>query len=147
MFALIVMLAMQGVPEPTTCDSALFDRPVRTPTSVPPAIIERRAVLEAIEREAGSLDDLSRAVSVAVWFLIDQTGRVAEVKIGRSSGNIAADRAGLRLARTFRFAPAIHNGERVCAWVQLPIRFRKNALVIQRQGTSMRTRRTQETGV
>ncbi len=123
MFAFLLMLALQLPLKPVGCDSALLDKPARTPMSVPPAIVNRAAAFDAIERAARSVGGVPHETSALVWFLIDIEGRVAVAQIARSSGYEVADSAALGAARAFRFQPARHNDKPVCVWMRLPVRF------------------------
>jgi periplasmic protein TonB len=58
-----------------------------------------------------------------VYFLIDEEGVVAEAQVEQASGHQALDQAAVRVARQFRFSPALNRGEPVPVWVQIPIRF------------------------
>jgi protein TonB len=58
-----------------------------------------------------------------VWFLIDDSGEVADLRINRSSGKPALDDAALAVARTMRFTPARNRGVAVPVWVAIPIVF------------------------
>jgi TonB family protein len=123
MLALLMVLALQAASTEVACDSALLERPVRTPTSVPPVIADGAGAMDAIEGAARSVGGVSIATSAMIWFLIDGKGHVAVAQLGRTSGYEAADSAALMAARRFRFRPAQHNDQPVCAWVQLPVRF------------------------
>jgi periplasmic protein TonB len=50
-------------------------------------------------------------------------GRVAELKVARSSGYRLLDQSALNAVRRWIFDPALRNGEPVETWVQVPVRF------------------------
>ena len=56
-------------------------------------------------------------------FFIDTRGVVQRVLVAQTSGHEVLDSAALRVARIFRFTPALNLDEIVPAWVAIPITF------------------------
>ena len=62
---------------------------------------------------------------VVISALVDQNGRVKEVKIVRGSGSkLGLDEAAVAAAKTARFQPAVKEGVRVSMWATLKIPFK-----------------------
>ncbi len=95
-----------------------------TPHDVEPRLLNRAEVVRAMEREYPSvLRDAGIQGTVHVFFFVDETGRVADRRIDRSSGVAGLDAAALAVAETFRFSPAQNKDKIVPVWVSLPIVF------------------------
>jgi TonB family protein len=98
--------------------------PTFTPFTVAPSIVNRREVVEAMEREYPPLlRDAGIGGTVRVYFFIDVEGTVQKVLIDQSSGHEALDDAARRVAGVYRFTPALNRDERVPVWVSFPITF------------------------
>jgi TonB family protein len=98
--------------------------PTFTPFTAAPTIVNRQEVVEAMEasyppllREAGI------GGRIVMYFFIDRTGEVHDVRIQESSGHPALDEAALRVASVYRFSPAKNGDEDVPVWVMFPITF------------------------
>ena len=65
--------------------------------------------------------------TVRVYFFIDETGAVGDVRLDQSSGHEALDLAALRVADVYRFSPASNRGDATPVWVSFPITFRSGA--------------------
>jgi len=139
LLAVAVLLAAQacGVDSPVaqspTGDDGVSDTripadlasPTFTPFTAPPEITNRAEVIAAMERNYPPLlRDAGVEGSVRVYFLILDTGEVADVLLDMSSGHEALDRAALAVARVYRFTPALNRDQNVPVWVSLPITFR-----------------------
>jgi len=61
---------------------------------------------------------------VVLRLLVTRQGRVGEVRVFRSSGVEALDRAAAKAAQGWRFDPAHRGGEAIEAWVELAVSFR-----------------------
>lgn len=98
--------------------------PTFTPFTVAPSILNREEVVRAL---ASEYPEALRAAGVAgtarLYFFIDDEGQVKEVRLDRSSGNEALDQAALRVARVYRFTPALNRDKKVPVWVSFPITF------------------------
>ena len=61
--------------------------------------------------------------TVLLDVLVDQEGRVADLKVLRSSGHKILDKAAMRSVKTWLFEPGMRGDERVAMWVIIPVRF------------------------
>ena len=118
-------------PAPTTTRESpaagsedLAAEPTFTPYTVRPDIKNRREIQEAMIREYPPLlRDAGIGGQVGVWFFIDETGTVGNIRIAESSGHQALDEAALRVAEVPEFTPALNRDEPVPVWISLPITF------------------------
>jgi protein TonB len=62
--------------------------------------------------------------TVLLRVLVSVEGGPSRVELERSSGSTVLDAAALEAVKNWRFAPATRAGERVAAWVIVPIVFR-----------------------
>ena len=109
-------------PEEKTQD--LSAAPTFTPYTVAPSILNRDAVIKAMEREYPPLlRDAGIGGTVKVYFFIDETGKVIDHRIDQSSGHQALDEAALKVADVYRFSPALNRDKKVPVWVSFPITF------------------------
>jgi protein TonB len=109
-------------PEEKTQD--LSAAPTFTPYTVAPSILNRDAVIKAMEREYPPLlRDAGIGGTVRVYFFIDETGKVIDHRIDQSSGHQALDEAALKVADVYRFSPALNRDKKVPVWVSFPITF------------------------
>ncbi len=98
--------------------------PTFTPFTVAPAITNREEVVRAMEKEYPPLlREAGIGGTVKVYFFIDETGRVQDVRVDQSSGHQALDEAALRVADIYRFTPALNRDQKVPVWVSFPITF------------------------
>ncbi|MFQ5536512.1 MAG: TonB family protein [Gemmatimonadota bacterium] len=99
--------------------------PTFTPFTVAPSILNRREVIQAMQDAYPPLlRDAGVGGTVRVYFFIDETGKVQNVRIDQSSGHQALDDAALKVARVYEFAPALNREKLVPVWVSFPISFR-----------------------
>jgi protein TonB len=61
--------------------------------------------------------------TVVLEVLVDQKGRVGDLKVFQSSGHTVLDKAAMTSVKEWLFEPAIRGNERVETWVKVPIRF------------------------
>ena len=95
-----------------------------TPFTVRPDLVNETAVMRALEREyPRTLRDAGIGGTVNVRFFIDAEGVVRRVLVANPSGHERLDSAALRVARVFRFTPALDEGEPVPAWIAIPVTF------------------------
>lgn len=105
-------------------DRAVAAEPVFTPMTERPQLMNTREVQQELQRHYPPLlRDAGIGATAKVWFFIDATGAVQDVRISRTSGYDALDQAALRVARTMEFSPARNRGEPVPVWVALDISF------------------------
>ncbi len=96
----------------------------RTPYTAAPYILNPWEVLRAKEREYPQhLRQAGATGTVAVYFFIDKTGTVQDIRIDHGSGDAAFDAAALRVAGVHRFGAAMYGLTRVPVWWSLPITF------------------------
>jgi len=111
------------LPAPPT-DTADADGPRFTPFTVAPEIVNGPEVSQALQSEYPPLlRDAGVGGTALLYFSIDQEGVVADVRIFESSGHAALDQAALRVARVFRFSPAMNRDQAVPVWIQIPLTF------------------------
>jgi TonB family protein len=103
----------------------LSERPAFTPMTERPRILNVSEVQREMQRSYPTiLRDAGIGGTVQVDFFIDAEGRVGNVLISRSSGHAQLDEAALRVAATYRFAPAMNRDQAVPVWVTFPVTFR-----------------------
>jgi TonB family protein len=111
--------------EPTTDLSA---RPVFTPYTVKPRLLNPAQVQAAIQREYPPLlRDAGVEGQTIAWFYIEASGRVTKAQVVESSGSRELDRAALKVAPLMQFSPALNRDQPVPVWVQIPITFQPRA--------------------
>ncbi|MGH7483639.1 MAG: TonB family protein [Longimicrobiales bacterium] len=111
-------------PAPDAGRADVAAAPTFTPFTVAPELANRTEVMDALqEAYPRLLRDAGIGGRAMVWFLIDETGRVEDVRIKEPTGHEALDAAALNVARTMEFSPALKDDERVTVWVALPIVF------------------------
>jgi bla regulator protein blaR1 len=119
-----------GVEDPSMADvpAELVGTPTFTPFTVAPEIQNRAEVIAAMARNYPPLlRDAGIGGTIRVYFLISETGRVAEVRIDQSSGHEALDQAALAVASVYRFSPAMNRDQPVPVWVSFPITFQSTS--------------------
>ena len=105
----------------------LREEPQATPFTVAPSILNRQAVVDAMEREYPPLlRDAGIGGQVIVSLLINESGEVEETRIAESSGHAALDDGAIAVSRVFRFTPAQGENGPTPVWVKFPITFRVN---------------------
>lgn len=111
-------------PEFSAREVSLSEEPTFTPFTIAPSITNRSEVVAAMNDEYPPLlRDAGIGGTVVVWFFIEETGQVGDVRIHESSGHRAIDDAALRVAGVYRFSPARNGDEAAPVWVQFPITF------------------------
>jgi TonB family protein len=114
----------ERLPPPPEVKGDLSDAPTFTPFTVAPSIVNRREVVEAMEREYPPLlRGAGIGGTVRVYFFIDAEGEVQKSLIDHSSGHQALDEAARRVAGVYRFTPALNRDRPVPVWVSFPITF------------------------
>ncbi|WP_203072066.1 energy transducer TonB [Falsiroseomonas ponticola] len=68
--------------------------------------------------------ELDLAGTVVVRALLDPSGDPTETLVLRSSGHAILDSAALAAVRRWAFEPASRDGQRIAAWVEVPVHFR-----------------------
>ncbi len=102
----------------------LMTEPTFTPYTVRPDLVNEREVQRALEREyPRTLRDAGIGGTTTVNFFIDTEGEVQRSLVASSSDHEVLDSAALRVARVFRFTPALNLDELVPVWIAIPITF------------------------
>ena len=115
-------------------EAPVADTPTATPYTVRPDLVNGRDVQQALAREYPPiLRDAGIEGTINVRFFIDTDGVVQRVLVAQSSGHEALDSAALRVARVFRFTPALNGDEVVPVWIAIPITFE-----LRREGWTVR---------
>ena len=113
---------------PATSEVVDLSEPTFTPFTEAPEIQNRAEVIEAMEAEYPPLlREAGVGGTVRVYFFIDETGAVGDVRLDQSSGHEALDLAALSVADVYRFRPAENRGEPTPVWVSFPITFVSDA--------------------
>ena len=114
--------AMDRFNSPT--EASVADTPTFTPFTVRPDLVNEAEVMQALEDEYPPiLRDAGVGGTTNVHFFIDAEGVVQRVLVAQSSGHEALDSAALRVARVFRFTPALNGDEPVPVWIAIPLIF------------------------
>ena len=125
-------------------EASLADAPTLTPYTVRPDLVNERDVQLALEREYPPIvRDAGIGGTVNVHFFIDAEGVVQRVLVAQTSGHEALDEAALRVARVFRFTPALNEDEVVPVWITIPITFQSRELRDELQLEARQTRDAQ----
>lgn len=99
-------------------------RPVFTPYTVAPSILNREDVVRAmVDAYPALLRDAGIGGTVRVFFFIAEDGMVQNTRIDQSSGHPALDDAALAVASVYRFSPALNRDRPTPVWVSFPITF------------------------
>jgi protein TonB len=64
-----------------------------------------------------------QAGTAVVRALVGAGGETREVRLQRSSGHALLDGAAMTAVRRWQFEPALRDGQRIEAWVEVPVRF------------------------
>lgn len=109
--------------DPSTL-SAEAAQPTFTPYTVSPDIKNREEVAAALEGAyPASLKEEGVGGLVAVWFFVDEDGKVQRVQVNQSSRRRELDDAAVSIASLVEFTPALNRDKKVPVWVSLPIAF------------------------
>ena len=110
--------------------------PVRTPFTDPPELMNRARVEDAIMRTVFNVnrDAVARTErfmraqnaggTVILWVYIDDTGKIMNTVLKKTSGNQDLDQSALQVAAIMQFRPALNNGKPVDVWIEVPIAFK-----------------------
>jgi len=123
-----IEVAYRQLARGTPRDPQPSDRPVFTPFTVKPELLNRDEVRTALMKNypRGLRLEDGRAITV-VWVYVDKNGNTTSVHIRNSSGNAQLDEASLAVARVMRWSPAMNGQEVVPVWIQVPVVFSTTA--------------------
>lgn len=111
-------------PGATNLSATPQNGPYFTPYTQKPTLSNPDALSEIFRRfYPPLLRDAGIGGRAIVWFNIDETGRVADVRINEGTGHAQLDAAALEVARHMTFEPARNQGAPVPVWVAIPITF------------------------
>jgi TonB family protein len=114
----------QPVGQDATEAAQAGDRPVFTPMTERPQLMNSREVQQALQRHYPPLlRDAGIGGIAVVWVFIDETGRVRDARISTSSGYDALDQAALRVTELMQFTAARDRDTPVPVWIALPVTF------------------------
>jgi len=112
-----------AAPPPPTKEQ-LAAAPTFTPFTVAPSIVNRDEVVAAMqENYPRELRDAGVGGTVRVYFFINEEGTVERTLVDRGSGHPLIDDAALKVAKVYRFSPALNRDRKVPVWVSFPITF------------------------
>jgi len=98
--------------------------PSFTPFTVAPSITNQSEMVTKMEENYPPLlRDAGIGGTIKVYVFVDEAGVVQDRRIHESSGHQALDDAAMRVAREFRFSPALNRDTPVGVWVSFPITF------------------------
>ena len=104
--------------------AAIQAGPTFTPMTVRPEITNQDEIVEALNGEyPENFREQGIGGRVVVLFYIDETGRVLDTRVARSSGSEPLDEAALRVADVYEFTAALNRDDPVPVWIQLPVTF------------------------
>lgn len=108
--------------DPVPSDPSI--EPVFTPFTVAPEVRNRAHIQRALEEEYPPvLREAGIGGRTILYFHIDETGEVTDIRVDESSGHPDLDEAALRVGAEFRFTPALNRDERVPVWIAVPVVF------------------------
>jgi len=102
----------------------MLPQPPESITSGPRILNPREVIAATAAAYPARLRELGVVGTVAVQFLVTETGAVERTRVGQVSMYPDFDRAALEVAETYRFSPAELDGEPVPVWVIHPVIFR-----------------------
>lgn len=122
---------------PAEASSAAGDAPAaaRSSAAAVPSGASREAPLTPPSLAADYLDNprpvyplaarrLGQSGLVVMRVKVSESGKPTEVRVARSAGFEALDRAAVEAVRGWTFVPARRGDTAVSAWVEVPVRFR-----------------------
>ncbi|HEX6099097.1 MAG TPA: TonB family protein [Thermoanaerobaculia bacterium] len=127
---------------PLQTASTATTAPAPVPQVAAPAPVQTPTIREGDVVDVGALDVMPRpthaitatyppiarqqrvSATVVVSALIDENGRVSQVKVLRGVGRLGIDEAAQRAMRSARFTPPMKGGKRVKTWYPQTIEFR-----------------------
>ena len=105
-----------------------MDRPAFIPYDTPPTMQNRAVVRDALnEAYPADLKAAGTGGRVELWLHVDERGEVVDRQVKTSSGDARLDEAGLEVAGTMRFTPALNRDEPTDVWVSQWITFQSPA--------------------
>jgi TonB family protein len=110
--------------------------PEFTPYTVAPELLNRAAVMKALEEfYPPLLRNAGIEGKTLVWLHLNSDGTVTDTRVMKSSGQMALDEAALRTARRMKFSGARNGNQPAAVWIALPIVFRLHPPAGAQMGT------------
>ena len=129
--SIAVLMPWSGAPERAVTPTEAVDMrtgPTFTPYTIAPRLKNRQEVMAALQAEYPPLlRDAGVGGTTNVWFFIDETGSVQDVRVQKPSGHTALDGAAVAVARIMEFEPALNRDRPTPVWVAFPITFQSSS--------------------
>ncbi len=115
---------VESLPPPPADVERLIDRPVFTPYTVAPRLLNpRRAQRIVRQKYPKIMEQAGIGGTSRLWAFIDATGVVRRCVVRETSGYDELDRAAIEAMMEFEFEPALHMDKSVPVWIDMPIIF------------------------
>lgn len=115
---------VESLPPPPSDVERLIDRPVFTPYTVAPRLLDPQRAQRLVSQKYPPIMRQARiGGTTRLWAFIDAEGVVQKCVVRESSGYEELDRAAIEAMMEFRFEPALHLDKRVSVWIDMPIMF------------------------
>lgn len=115
---------VESLGPPPTATAGRGDRPAFIPYDVPPRLLNRDEVVDALVRYyPRGLRDAGISGRVVLWIYIDERGIVVRSQVHEPSGHVELDRAATRVASEMRFSPAKNRDLVTPVWLAQAIAF------------------------
>jgi TonB family protein len=122
-----VTFTMKQGDSTVTRDIDVVHNPAQTQKEGPPDYVPYDQAPEVINQEQPKYPALALKAGLegTVWtkLWVDETGRVTQVYVSKSDGQIF-EQSAIDAARQWRFKPAMTKGKPVAVWVSIPFRFK-----------------------
>lgn len=99
-------------------------RPLPMPAVWPKILNPDEVIAEVARSYPRGAEERPMEGTVGVQWLVDAQGSILRTRVLQASRYPELDRAALDVASAYRFAPAVHDGRQVAAWVTGPVSFR-----------------------
>lgn len=115
---------VETLPPPPSDVERLIDRPVFTPYTVGPRLLDPQRAQRIVGQKYPPIMRQARiGGTTRLWAFIDAAGAVKKCVVRESSGYEELDRAAIAAMMEFEFEPALHYDRRVAVWIDMPITF------------------------
>ncbi|UCC74663.1 MAG: TonB family protein [Gemmatimonadota bacterium] len=115
---------IDNLPPPPSDTERLIDRPVFTPYTVAPRLLDPRRASRIVTQKYPRIMQQARIGGIVkIWAFIDAAGAVRKCVVSESSGYEELDAAAIAAMADFEFEPALHYDKRVAVWIEMPITF------------------------
>jgi len=115
---------VEALPPPPSEVERLIDRPVFTPYTVAPRLVDPQRAQRIVGQKYPAIMRQARiGGTTRLWAFIDEAGVVRRCVVRESSGYEELDRAAISAMMEFEFEPALHLDKSVPVWIDMPITF------------------------